>query len=258
MANGEVIEKTLSRNDVGETGAHQSGPYIGTPNTVPEFFPALDLTQRDPHTTLTFLDPEGRRYQFEFRYWTVKREYHLSHMTRFFRDHAVSSGDTLVLSRDGDGTLHVSVRPEGQDGEGTVVGTAGAWRIRSLAEVGPEGDGDPAEEYRRGLPEGAKTRAEVNRYERSRANRDRCLAVHGYDCQVCGMNFEEEYGEIGEEYIEVHHLTPLPDLNEDYEIDPTTDLIPVCPNCHKMIHRQNPPYTVEEMRAIRAEVRAGA
>jgi len=251
----EIIEKTLSRNDVAETGAHQSGPYVGTSRTVPDFFPALDLTERDPHEALTFLDPAGRSYHFELRYWTVKDEYHLSHMTQYFRDHGVTSGDVLVLRRDDDGTLHVDIRPAGEAAEGQVLGRVGAWRIRSLPAATSKPGPDPEEEYERGLPEGAKSRVEVNRYERSRENRDRCLEFHGTSCAVCGLDFGEEYGDIGDGYIHVHHVIPLPELDEDYVLDPRRDLVPVCPNCHAMLHRRNPPYTVEDLRVIRRDAR---
>lgn len=268
MPRTEVIEKELSRNDVGATDAHQAGIYVGTPNTVPDFFPDLDETQENPETWITFLDDSGRPYRFHLIYWNqrTRNEYHLTNMTEFFERENAGASDHLLLSRDDDGNFHASIVAAGGDLPGEVVRREGAWTVRSVppgdtpardrpAAPGeaPDADSDPDEDYRRGLPEGAKTRVEVNRYERSRANRDRCLSVHGYDCRVCGMNFEEQYGEIGKDYIEVHHLTPLPDLDEDYEIDPTTDLVPVCPNCHRMIHRRNPPYTVDEMKAILQE-----
>ena len=74
-----------------------------------------------------------------------------------------------------------------------------------------------------------------------------CLAHYGYDCQVCGFNFEE-YGEIGKEYIQVHHKEMICDKDEEYVISPINDLIPVCANCHVMLHRKNPPYTVNELK----------
>lgn len=58
-------------------------------------------------------------------------------------------------------------------------------------------------------------------------------------CCVCGFNFEKIYGEIGVGYIEVHHLKPLNEINEKYQVDPVKDLRPVCPNCHAMLHKAN-------------------
>ncbi|MXZ78908.1 MAG: hypothetical protein F4Z06_11640, partial [Acidimicrobiia bacterium] len=89
------------------------------------------------------------------------------------------------------------------------------------------------------VPEGAKTRVLVNRYERDPVARRRCLEHFGYQCQVCGLNFEGRYGEIGRGFMHVHHKTPLSEVTdcEDHLVNPTKDLVPVCPNCHAMLHR---------------------
>lgn len=84
--------------------------------------------------------------------------------------------------------------------------------------------------------EGKKYEASVTRYERDRGNRKACIAHYGYVCQVCGMNFEQAYGELGNNYIEVHHLHPV--AQGERKVDPIKDLIPLCSNCHSMIHRQ--------------------
>lgn len=102
------------------------------------------------------------------------------------------------------------------------------------------------------IVEGAKQQVTVNRYERSPKARAQCLAHHGYRCKVCNLDFAERYGELGSGFIHVHHVIPLADIGENYEIDPQTDLVPVCPNCHAMLHRRTPPVTVE---ALRLELR---
>ena len=51
------------------------------------------------------------------------------------------------------------------------------------------------------------------------------------------MSFEEVYGEIGKHFIEVHHLIPISERGGDYVVDPVNDLIPICSNCHSMVHR---------------------
>lgn len=101
-----------------------------------------------------------------------------------------------------------------------------------------------------GLPEGASILQYVNRYERSKLNRQVCIAFYGPKCRICGFDFEESYGDIGKGYIEVHHKTPVSKLGEDYIVNPIKELIPVCSNCHSILHRRNPPYTVEEMKEI--------
>lgn len=85
--------------------------------------------------------------------------------------------------------------------------------------------------------EGAKKQVIVNSYERDRDARNKAIEIHGLNCSVCDMNFEETYGEIGVGFIHVHHLKPLHEINEEYSVDPEKDLITVCPNCHAMLHR---------------------
>jgi 5-methylcytosine-specific restriction protein A len=86
-------------------------------------------------------------------------------------------------------------------------------------------------------------------YERNRYARIVCLKHHGYSCVVCDFNFKDRYGEIGEGYIHVHHLKQLSIVKESM-IDPVKDLRPVCPNCHAMLHKVNPPYTLEELKQL--------
>ena len=76
-----------------------------------------------------------------------------------------------------------------------------------------------------------------------------CIAHYGTNCQVCGFNFNE-YDKIGDGYIQVHHNELLSEKDEEYVIDPVEDLIPVCANCHVMLHQQRPPYTVEQLKEV--------
>ena len=98
--------------------------------------------------------------------------------------------------------------------------------------------------------EGAVTQVLVNRYERDPAARKACLAEYGCVCSVCDLNFSEWYGELGEGFIHVHHITPISLLGDDYRIDPLADMVPVCPNCHAMLHRTNPPLTIKQLQEI--------
>jgi hypothetical protein len=104
------------------------------------------------------------------------------------------------------------------------------------------------EEILEGPPivEGAFTHVIVNAYERSQEARRRCIAHYGANCSVCRFNFGEFYGHVGEGYIHVHHLRQLSEVDAEYVVDPVADLRPVCPNCHAIIHRRTPPYSIEE------------
>lgn len=86
--------------------------------------------------------------------------------------------------------------------------------------------------------EGACGQVTTNRYERDPRARQACLNHFGYGCRVCGMSFQKVYGERGEGFIHVHHIERL--ANGERIIDPTIDLIPVCPNCHAMLHKEPP------------------
>lgn len=96
--------------------------------------------------------------------------------------------------------------------------------------------------------EGGKQQITINAYERNPQARRACIAYYGTGCQVCEVDLGEKYGEVGRGFIHVHHLKPLSNIGEKYEIDPIQDLVPVCPNCHAIIHKGNPPYTIEEVK----------
>jgi len=98
------------------------------------------------------------------------------------------------------------------------------------------------------LLEGQKKKVFVNAYERNPKARSKCVKHYGASCSVCAMNFDEVYGELGKGFIHVHHLLPVAQLGKQYEVDPIADLRPVCPNCHAMLHRRNPPLSINELK----------
>lgn len=100
------------------------------------------------------------------------------------------------------------------------------------------------------LYEGAKKQVYVNSYERNSSARECCVKHYGARCIICGFDFEEVYGKVGKDVIHVHHLKPLHEIGETYRVDPIHDLRPVCPNCHVIIHKSNPPYSIDEVIAM--------
>jgi len=99
--------------------------------------------------------------------------------------------------------------------------------------------------------EGQKTTRLVSYYERNPNLRAAATAIHGTRCQACGMTFVERYGELGEGFIEVHHLKPVADYGGEVSVNPETDMAVVCPNCHRMIHRRkDKQLTVEKLRGL--------
>jgi 5-methylcytosine-specific restriction enzyme A len=113
-----------------------------------------------------------------------------------------------------------------------------------------EGATDPGFQ---GYPEGAGSKVLVNRYERDPRNRAAAISIHGFACKACSVLLEDIYGEIATGFIEVHHTTPVSELGEKYSVSPREDLVPLCPNCHSIAHRKNPPLSVEELKDIISE-----
>lgn len=109
---------------------------------------------------------------------------------------------------------------------------------------------EPFELRTLGKLEGNIYQVTTNRYERNTINRELCLARKGYKCAICGFDFKERYGKVGKNFIEVHHVVPVSQLGPNYRINVDTDLIPVCANCHAMLHRKDPPYTPSELTQI--------
>ncbi len=97
--------------------------------------------------------------------------------------------------------------------------------------------------------EGATKRILINAYERNPQARKKCIEKYGAECFVCQFNFNKFYGkEVAQDYIHVHHLKQISEIGEEYKVNPIKDLRPVCPNCHAIIHRRNPPFTIEEIK----------
>jgi 5-methylcytosine-specific restriction protein A len=97
-------------------------------------------------------------------------------------------------------------------------------------------------------PEGSAHPCYGTRYERDPRNRVLAIEYHGYSCAVCGYNFQEHFGFLGKGYIEIHHIKPLSTLGGEQLINPITDLIPLCSNCHRIIHRRRDSiYTIQEL-----------
>lgn len=105
------------------------------------------------------------------------------------------------------------------------------------------------------LFEGAKKEIIVNSYERNLKARQKCLDFYGYSCSVCKINFEKVYGVIGKDFIHVHHLKEISEIRDTYVINPVTDLKPVCPNCHSMLHQRKPCFSIDELRQIMMDSR---
>lgn len=98
--------------------------------------------------------------------------------------------------------------------------------------------------------EGATKAHLISSFERDANVRKKCISYYGCVCQACGFDFYNKYGEAAQGYIEVHHKLPLSTLRSNYVVDPINDLVPLCSNCHSVVHRKIPPYTVKELKIM--------
>ena len=109
--------------------------------------------------------------------------------------------------------------------------------------------------------DGAAIQVTRNVYERKLANRRACIAHHRTTegriyCNVCGMDFVGQYGEVGRGFIHIHHIHPLGQRQAPEDFDPRIHLVPVCPNCHAMLHKKpgNGAFDVDELKAMMPQI----
>ena len=111
------------------------------------------------------------------------------------------------------------------------------------------------------ISEGRKKSVTTQVYERSKLLRDRTIEYYTRDgvivCAACGFDFYKTYGELGRGYIEIHHQKPVYQYEEsDFSRLVTVaikDLIPLCANCHRIVHRKKgDPLSIQELADILA------
>ena len=176
------------------------------------------------------------------------------------RRHGRSADDTAsqVKWRELDTATWAVTRYDARARSVTITRNAVPTRKGRIADIDPAADGGYADELsdEREYREGARKRVWVNAIERDREARRACLRYHGHRCAACDMLFGERYGKIGENYIHVHHVRPLSASSGERKVDPARDLVPICPNCHAMLHRDRRPMTVKALRRKIAQARA--
>jgi hypothetical protein len=125
------------------------------------------------------------------------------------------------------------------------------WRVKLLNFPPIPEEVLTAEQYK----EGASRTIAVNAYERNPAARQACIDHYGYGCAVCENSMADLYGSIADKIVNVHHLTELAAIGEEYDVDPIADLRPVCPNCHAVLHSRSPALSINRLRKILAKHR---
>jgi len=130
-----------------------------------------------------------------------------------------------------------SVLPENQETVLGIVGRAAGFFesvIKSRQPDAQSSETDKEDDYARIIDRQA-VRQHLAR-ERSRPLVEQCHRRDNYRCQVCEMTFREVYGDLGKGFAEAHHILPLSQL-ADSVVSSVKDLVTVCSNCHRMLHR---------------------
>lgn len=167
-------------------------------------------------------------------YWLIQEKYENSLTGRYARLKLVQQADSEMLSLDNLMMHGLKSSPQGpiRIDDALSLYIDKNMNDYNASGVFPEAD-IPSNFY-----EGAVHKVLINKYERSSVARQKCISANGTTCFVCGMNFYEKYGEIGKDFIHIHHVVPMSEIGKEYVIDYKKDLIPVCPNCHAMLHRK--------------------
>ncbi|PKM47515.1 MAG: hypothetical protein CVV03_03055 [Firmicutes bacterium HGW-Firmicutes-8] len=114
-------------------------------------------------------------------------------------------------------------------------------------------DESPEDEYTvEEFPEGKPIQSLHLRRERNaklvKLKKDTVLKQKGIlKCEVCQFSFLDKYGDIGQNFIEAHHIVPLSELKPE-SMNTIDDLALVCSNCHRMLHKIRPWITVDQLK----------
>lgn len=166
-------------------------------------------------------------------FWIDREEYEKSKAGDYARLKLIEQVDTMNLSLEALKNHGLSAAPQGPIKVSSELNVYIDKYFNDYYTEGFFNDISGQEQYH----EGHVKNVMVDKYERSSIARRKCIEHHGSSCLICGLNFGEKYGDLGDGFIHIHHLKPLHTIRKDYIVDYKNDLIPVCPNCHAMIHR---------------------
>lgn len=119
---GIKYKKTLSRNDIGETGGHQAGIVVPKSQGLLQFFPQLNGEEFNPEAWITCIDSDGCEWKMRYIYYngrtfspvkSTRNEYRITHMTKLFSKYEAKAGDTVVFeASDEPGIYNISLEKE--------------------------------------------------------------------------------------------------------------------------------------------------
>ena len=134
-----AIQKTLSPNDLGETGGHQAGILVPKNPEILSYFPALTRTSKNPRQPLSFYEQDDvTKWDFVFIYYNnrffggTRNEYRLTWMTKYLRANNAKVGDQIELSINAEGRRHVKLIRKAGSADDDVLKLSGAWKVINL------------------------------------------------------------------------------------------------------------------------------
>ncbi|MBK8187851.1 MAG: HNH endonuclease [Cellvibrio sp.] len=164
---------------------------------------------------------------------------------QFARLHLVNEG--LLYKQDADPSAsrgYWKITPKGEISASKATGSILSLEEQISADLN-------SQLHEENFEEGGKKAKLVSYYERNSALRVAAIKIHGTTCKACGFNFFKTYGEIGMNYIEVHHIVPISNFIEVTSVNPKTDLVVLCSNCHRMVHRNKEnPLSIEQLQKL--------
>lgn len=85
----------------------------------------------------------------------------------------------------------------------------------------------------------------------SNIDKQKIKLLLGCKCMACGIEMSDKYGDLGKDYIELHHIIPYADMNlNNVRILKIDDFCALCPNCHRMIHKLESAGDIEMLKNI--------
>lgn len=178
---------------------------------------------------------------------TIKIDAYNYYFEQFSRTLSISDFTKVIQATE----LHLNYYSSLGNGSQAAVRTlVDSYRAKLALSVTKVIYPDEVPELLTGFTEGGVKQVTINAYERDPEARAACIAKFGAICQVCDFDFEKTYGEIGKGFIHVHHKVDIATIGKSYQVDPINDIIPVCPNCHAMLHTEKPAMDIETLRQI--------
>ena len=135
------ISKTLTANDTGETGTHQSGIAIPKQENILSFFPSLEKSRLNPRAEIQFMDESGKLWNFNFiyynnRFWGgTRNEYRLTRMTKYIQETGLLAGDDICFFKNTDNGYFLSYKRSNEwntsksESVANIITLAPNWKI---------------------------------------------------------------------------------------------------------------------------------